>query len=104
MIGFITVDKNVAGFSPALPSVAWIFLFGFALFSTVLPYILLNQGLKEVDASQAGVMLLVEPISVVLMGVLILQETLNYWQIIGGFLILFSVVIIKNSLRFVEHP
>ncbi len=104
LIGFITVDKNVAGFSLVLPSIAWIFLFGFALFSTVLPYILLNKGLKEVDASQAGVMLLVEPISVVLMGVLILQETLNYWQIIGGFLILFSVVIIKNSPRFVEPP
>ncbi len=95
LIGFITVDKNVVGFSLVLPSIAWTFLFGLALLSTVLPYILLNQGLKGVDASHAGVMLLVEPISVVLMGALILQETLNYWQIGGGFLILFSIVIVN---------
>jgi DME family drug/metabolite transporter len=95
LIGFVTVDRNVAGFSLVLPSIAWIFLFGLALFSTVLPYILLNKGLKEVAASQAGIMLLVEPISVVLMGALLFQDTLNYWQIAGGFFILFSIVIIN---------
>jgi drug/metabolite transporter (DMT)-like permease len=60
LIGLIMVDKNIVGISLLLPLSAWNFLFGLALFSTVLPYILLNHGLKEVDASQAGIMLLIE--------------------------------------------
>ncbi len=98
LIGFITSDKNVVGFNLVLSSPAWIFLFGLALFSTVLPYILLNMGLKEVNASRAGITLLIEPISVVLMGVLILQETPNFWQIVGGLFILISVFIINFDI------
>lgn len=104
LTGFITDDTDVVGFSSVLPLSAWIFLFSLALFGTVLPYILLNLALKQVNASRVGVLLLVEPISVVLMGTLILHESLNYWQMAGGFLILFSVVIISRSPHFAVRP
>lgn len=95
LLKLITNDKNIVDFSFNLAPSAWGFLFGLAFLGTVLPYIILNKGLGEVKASQAGILLLIEPISVVLMGFLILQETLNFWQIVGALLTIFSVIMIN---------
>ena len=99
LIRLIINDKDILSFTAVLPFSAWIFLFGLAFFSTVLPYVLLNKGLKEIKASQAGILLLIEPISVVLIANLILQETLSFWQIIGSILIVFSVVIVNYNIK-----
>jgi drug/metabolite transporter (DMT)-like permease len=99
LIGLITNDKDILSFTTVLPFSAWSFLFGLAFFSTVVPYILLNKGLGEVKASQAGILLLIEPISVILMGALILQETLSFWQIIGAVLIVFSILKINYNIK-----
>lgn len=92
LLKLIITDKEILSFTTMLPSNAWIFLVGLSVISTFLPYILLNKGLVQVKASQAGILLLVEPISVVLMSSLILYESLSFWQIIGAILILFSVI------------
>ncbi|HJH28610.1 MAG TPA: hypothetical protein C5S51_02800 [Methanosarcinaceae archaeon] len=95
LLKLITNDKNIVDFSFNLTPSAWGLLFGLAFLGTVLPYMSLNKGLHEVKASQAGILLLVEPISVVLMGFLILQETLYFWQIVGALLTIFSVIMVN---------
>ncbi len=92
LIKLIITDKEILNFTTMLPSNAWILLVGLSLISTFLPYVMLNKGLGQVKASQAGIILLIEPISVVLMGGLILHESLSFWQIIGTILILLSVI------------
>jgi drug/metabolite transporter (DMT)-like permease len=95
LIKLIINDKDILSFTTMLPSNAWILLVGLSFIGTFLPYVLLNKGLEQIKASQAGIILLIEPISVVLMGDLILQESLNFLQIIGAILILFSVIMIN---------
>jgi drug/metabolite transporter (DMT)-like permease len=95
LIKLIINDKDILSFTTMLPSNAWILLVGLSFIGTFLPYILLNKGLEQTKASQAGIILLIEPISVVLMGILILQESLSFWQVIGAVLILFSVIMIN---------
>jgi drug/metabolite transporter (DMT)-like permease len=95
LIKLIINDKDILSFTTMLPSNAWILLVGLSFIGTFLPYVLLNKGLEQINASQAGIILLIEPISVVLMGDLILQESLNFLQIIGAILILFSVIMIN---------
>ncbi|MDP4107108.1 MAG: EamA family transporter [Bacillota bacterium] len=95
LIKLIINDKDILSFTTALPFNAWILLIGLGFISTFLPFILLNKGLEQIKASQAGIILLIEPISVALMGNLILQQSLRFWQIIGAILILFSVIMIN---------
>ena len=95
LIKLIINDKDILSFTTMLPSNVWILLVGLSFIGTFLPYVLLNKGLEQIKASQAGIILLIEPISVVLMGDLILQESLSFLQIIGAILILFSVIMIN---------
>ncbi len=95
IIKLITSEKLIINFRTTLPSNALILLVGLSVIATFLPYVLLNKGLERLKASQAGILLLVEPISVLLMGALVLQESLKFWQIIGAILILFSVIMIS---------
>jgi drug/metabolite transporter, DME family len=98
LIKLIINDKDILSFTTMLPSNAWILLVGLSFVGTFLPYVLLNKGLEQIKASQAGIILLIEPISVVLMGDLILQESPSFLQIIGALLILFSVIMINYEI------
>ncbi len=95
LIKLIVNDKDVLDFTTKLSFNAWILLVGLSFICTFLPFILLKKGLEQIKSSQAGIILLIEPISVVLMGDIILQELLSFWQIIGAILILFSVIMIN---------
>nr|MDO8133767.1 DMT family transporter [Candidatus Njordarchaeum guaymaensis] len=60
---------------------------------------LLSVGLRYVPASRAGIILLVEPISVMTMGAIILGEALTPWGILGSALVLSATILISVEAR-----
>ena len=66
-------------------------LMGIAVTGTLVPYLLLYFGLRKIEATTASILLLLEPVSVFIMGKVILSEPVKLSQIIGGFCILTAV-------------
>jgi DME family drug/metabolite transporter len=93
-ITLIISDPRIVGFQIFLSPIAWLFLLGFALIGTTIPYTLTNVGVKNVDASAASIILLLDPISAVILGYLFMNQQVALWQFIGAALILLATVII----------
>ncbi len=88
------------GFQVFLPPQAWLLLLAFALFGTAVPYLLTNVGIKNIDASAAAIILLLDPICAVIFGIIFLGQPLLLWQAIGAILILIASVLIALESRF----
>jgi drug/metabolite transporter (DMT)-like permease len=69
---------------------------GFALIGTAVPILTFILGLRLVGASRAAILSTFEPLSTVLLAVLILGETGSPLQYVGGALILVSVVLLEG--------
>ena len=91
---FLVSDPRIVGFQLVLPIPAWLLLLGFALIATAIPYGLVNYGMKRVDASIAAIVLLLDPLSSVVLGIVLLGQTLTFWQIIGATLILLATILV----------
>jgi drug/metabolite transporter (DMT)-like permease len=85
----------VSGFVLDLTSEGWILILIMILLATVLPYSLLAMGLRKVRASRAGVILLIEPVSVFIQSVLILGQPLTPWGLAGAALILAATILVS---------
>ena len=68
---------------------------GLSLIITVLPYIIYTCGLKKVPPSEASVIASVEPLIAALVGVLVYNQTMGIFGIIGMVLVLTAVVILS---------
>jgi drug/metabolite transporter (DMT)-like permease len=77
----------------------WLALAASGLLCTAATTLLWNWGLTQVPASQAGVLLNMEPLVGSLLGILILHETLGPSARLGGALILISALIITTRSR-----
>jgi len=94
---FFVFDKVLGNFSFSLSEMSWIYLIGLSAVSTVIPYILLNSGLKRISASNAGIILLVEPVFATILGALIFHQILTLWHLLGSMLIALSVFIVYHK-------
>lgn len=72
---------------------------GIALVSTVLALTMFLMGIKIIGASSAAILSTLEPIVSIALGVLILKEQLSFSIVIGGMLILFSVLILTLAQK-----
>jgi drug/metabolite transporter (DMT)-like permease len=71
-------------------------LAGFVLIGTTIPVLMFILGLRLVGASRAAILSTFEPASTVLLAILILGESANPLQYLGGALILGSVVALEG--------
>ncbi len=81
----------------------WLNIFGVAIISTILAYILYTLGLTYIESSKAAILGAMEPIVAVFVGVLIFGDALNFLQIIGIMLVItssFLTVIYKKRKIF----
>ncbi len=69
---------------------AWLALAASGVLCTATTSLLWNWGMTQVPASQAGVLLNMEPLIGSLLGVILLQERLGAWAYVGGGLILLA--------------
>ena len=69
-------------------------ILGFSILGTFAPYVLLNFGLRQVDASTAGIVLLIEPIAASIIAFFVLGQQIGPFQVFGATLILVSIFLI----------
>ena len=78
---------------------AWLALAASGFFCTAATTLLWNWGMTQVPASQAGVLLNMEPLIGSILGVFILHESLGPSARIGGCLILAAAIVITTRSR-----
>lgn len=91
---FLIIDPRIVGFQLVLPIPVWVLLLGFALIATAIPYTLTNYGMKQIDASIASIILLLDPVSSVILGIILMGQVIIFWQLIGASLILIATILI----------
>ncbi|MBL8161181.1 MAG: EamA family transporter [Anaerolineae bacterium] len=79
---------------PPNPTV-WAALLALALFSTALPIVAFYAGMQRLGAAKASILSTIEPVMTVLWAVLLLGETLLPAQLVGGALVIASVVLLQ---------
>ncbi len=79
---------------------AWAALAASGILCTAITTLLWNWGMTKVPASQAGVLLNMEPLMGSLLGVLVLHETLGALAYVGGVMILAAAITLTTQ----NHP
>lgn len=74
----------------------WGLVSGISTIATVLPVILIFVGLRRIRATQASIVSMLEPLFTIVLGALILDERLGTLQLVGGALVLLSVLILQR--------
>ncbi len=103
IISLFVSDPRIVGIQLFLPLPAWLLLLGFALIATTIPYLLTNVGVKRVDASAASIILLLDPISAVIFGVIFLNQPVAILQAFGAALIFLATILVALEPRFQER-
>lgn len=68
----------------------WSYLFIFALASSLIPLSFLFKGVEKVQASTTGIILLLEPVTAAILGIVVIGQPFTFNILIGGILILLS--------------
>lgn len=73
----------------------WMQILGLGFFPTALAYFLYTTGLSLVESGRASIAATVEPVVATLLGVLVFNEVLTLYQIVGILLILAAVILVQ---------
>lgn len=92
----------ISGNTFEIPSTVfvWLNLFGIGIIATVVPILLMLHSLKYISSEKASILSVLEPVFVVLFGVLLLGEKLNFLNTIGVLFVLMGALMTllsKNS-------
>lgn len=68
----------------------WFYFLAFALISGIVPYLFLHKGLDKIQASVAGIILLLEPVSSAILAIILFGQLISIFIAIGGVLILIA--------------
>ncbi|PKB29245.1 drug/metabolite transporter (DMT)-like permease [Pseudonocardia alni] len=79
------------GIVVALPATTWAWLIVLALAGQVVSWVLIGRGSAGLAPGTAGALLLVHPVLSVVLGMLVLGETLTGWQVAGCALVVATV-------------
>lgn len=84
----------------------WFNLFGIGILATVIPILLMLHSLKYISSEKASILSVLEPVFVVIFGVLLLGEEMQAWHVLGivfvlsgALLTLFSHRVSMNQLK-----
>ncbi|WP_342387538.1 DMT family transporter [Salinicoccus bachuensis] len=95
---FMLLTSNITSKAEMFQSPdVWIYSFLLAIVGTIGGFLLYTLGLKSLEASKASILTTVEPVVAVLTGVLFLGEYLNFWQVAGIFIVLWSSTIVSKA-------
>ncbi len=88
----------VTSFSLSWPLKVWIYLILFNLIAQILNHLSYLEGVKKVPTSNAGIILLLEPVSAAVLAALFLHQPITLNVVIGGILILIAnYLVIKKG-------
>jgi len=84
-------------FNPHLSILLWLFLIFFVALSEIINHMLYYKAMQKVPASDAGIMLLLEPLSASILAWVFLSEAITIPIIIGGILIILGNYFVVRS-------
>lgn len=76
---------------------AWIGLTYSTLIATCLVFILWAIGIKGIGTYKAMIYLYLQPFVALILGVLLLNESVSWYQLIGGIVIIYSIVKVRSE-------
>jgi drug/metabolite transporter (DMT)-like permease len=84
---------------PAFPTtlLGWASVSAVSLISTVLAIVTFLAGLERVGPTNASILSTIEPVTTVILAMLVLDEVITPLRIAGGMMILFAVIILARS-------
>ena len=91
----ILLPVGIAPFDIVLDNLVYLILL--SIFPTILAVSLYFNGLKKVKAHSASILGLIEPVSAVILSVLLLHEQISTLEMIGGALILAGVALVTTD-------
>lgn len=100
---FITPSAAITSISFNLPIAFLLYLFIYALIGGVIPHLLFYRGFRKIEASVAGILLLLEPVSASVLAALLFGQPIGVDIIIGGSLILVSNYFVISERRAVRQ-
>lgn len=86
-------------FSFKMQTSAWIISIIIAFLTSILAVIFFQLGIKMIGASNASILSTLEPITSIILGVILLHENISFKTILGSILIIMSVILITLSER-----
>jgi drug/metabolite transporter (DMT)-like permease len=95
-LSFLTAGLVSGSLDFGFDAIGWLWLLGIAVISTVLAIVLFFAGLGRVGPSRASIISTVEPPITVALAFLIFGEQLSAIQLVGGALVLASVVLLQT--------
>ena len=75
----------------------WLNIIGIGLICTAIPILLLLQALKYIDAEKASTLSVLEPVFVLVFGVILLDEKVTSMQILG------TIIVLSGALMVLFH-
>src|SRR5205814_2164088 len=103
IVGSIAVWGPVAGWEvlhtgwPQLDLTSWLAIVWLAVVTTVIAYLAWFYGLSRASGSIAASTLFIQPLLGTLLAIVLLNELLTLFTIVGGLLIIFSVYVISRN-------
>lgn len=82
---------------------AWLNIAGIGVICTALPIVLLLKGLKHISSLQVSILSVLEPVFVVIFGIFLLDEKINFLQSLGILIVLSGALLSLLSRRFDAH-
>lgn len=98
IMSFFLKQEALISFSLSHSINIWIYLALFAVISNIVPHVSYYHGIKEIPASTAGIILLLEPLSGAILAALFLSQAITLNIFIGGlFILLANYIVIKSE-------
>ncbi|SHK18960.1 Threonine/homoserine efflux transporter RhtA [Geosporobacter subterraneus DSM 17957] len=76
---------------------AWIWILGLSLFSTILAIFTFFKGMELLGPTHASILSMAEPLFAIIITVVLFQDTITLFQIIGGTAVLFGAFLTAKS-------
>ncbi|OGT45876.1 MAG: hypothetical protein A3E83_00675 [Gammaproteobacteria bacterium RIFCSPHIGHO2_12_FULL_41_20] len=89
----LAISSHTFVFPHAIKS--WLYLLALGILATALPIQLMLEGLKYISSMRASIISVLEPLVTVLVGILLLDETVSNIQMLGACIILGSALLIQ---------
>jgi len=97
LISRLTQNYLVVRLSYDFPSIYWFYFLIFSFIAAFLPNSLFYKGIEKIEASKAGIILLLEPVVASLIGIIAFNQYLSSTIFLGG-----GLIIISNYLAITE--
>jgi drug/metabolite transporter (DMT)-like permease len=100
MLTFLIISLYYDSFIVPINYDVWVHIIALALVATALPILFLVIGLRHITATKASILSVFEPIVSLLIGIMVLNESISIIQTIGVVLIIFSAIIVQLDGQF----